>query len=232
MRWLIASLLCAATAALAQSPRIVAVVAPAYPAAAAQRGEAATVDIEARINADGTLAMPTLKATGGGEPFVAAIREVAPMWVFQPAIDPVTCESAPDTLRMRVWFESAGGQPKVSVSLAPGAPAPATPPVTRRTGKVPFYPKAAQQQGVEGELFAVVKVDAQGRVWNVHMRPGMNKALFGPPTHLALMKWEFDVAGYPPDKPHVCVEVPVKFKLRHSRISGESGQVGPLVRLD
>lgn len=220
-----------AASALAQSPRIVAVVAPAYPAAAAQRGETATVDLEARLNADGTIAMPSLKASGGGEAFVAAIREVAPLWVFQPGIDPATCESRADDLRMRVYFESAAGQPKVSVSLAPAAAAPATGPVTRRAGKLPFYPKAAQQQGIEGELFAVAKVDVTGRVWNVHIRPGLNKGVFAPPTHAALMKWEFDVTGYPQGKPHVCIEVPVAFKLRQSRITGESGQVGPLARL-
>lgn len=232
MRRLIACMLAmAACVAQAQSPRIVAVVAPAYPAAAAQRGEMAIMDLEARLNPDGTIAMPSLKASGGSEAFVAAIREVAPLWVFQPAIDPVTCESRADDLRMRVWFEQAGGQPKVSVSLAPAAAAPATGPVTRRAGKLPFYPKAAQQQGIEGEIFAVAKVDVTGRVWNVHLRPGLNKGAFAAPVHNALMKWEFDVAGYPAGRPHVCIEVPVEFKLRQSRITGESGQVGPLVRL-
>ena len=53
-------------------------------------------------------------------------------------------------MRMRVWFEMAGGQPRVSVSppTDPQAPAPnAFGEVTRKAGKAPYYPKAAQQKG-------------------------------------------------------------------------------------
>jgi hypothetical protein len=230
---LTALLALAAPAALAQA-RIVAVVAPDYPPAALQRNETATLDLAGQVNADGTLAISTLKVTGAGEPFASAVKQVAPYWVFQPPIDPLSCESRASEVRMRVWFEQAGGLPKVSVSppsyadaSAPGAPGE----VTRKAGKAPYYPKAAQQKGLEGEMFAVAKVDRTGQVWNVHLRPGLNTAVFGPPTYNALMKWQFDVAGYPEGKPHICVEVPVDFKLTLSKIEAEGARVGRPVRV-
>lgn len=218
-----------AAPAFAQT-RIVAVVAPEYPKAALQANETATLEVAGRVNADGSLETPSLRISGGSEPFAKAVRDVASYWVLQPPIDPVSCESRPGEIRMRVWFELAGGQPKVSVSPASDPAAPTTASafgdVTRRAGKAPFYPKAAQQKGLEGEMFAVAKVDRGGTVWNVHLRPGMNTALFGPPVRSALMKWQFDVAGYPEGKAHVCVEVPVDFKLRFSKIENEGARVG------
>jgi TonB family protein len=221
-----------ATPALAQ--RIVAIVAPDYPPAALQAGETATLDVAGRVNADGSLALATLQIAGGSEAFVNAVKQAAPYWVFQPPIDAATCESRAGEVRMRVWFEMAGGKPKVSVSPPsdPQAPAPnAFGEVTRKAGKVPFYPKAAQEKGLEGEMFAVAKVDRTGQVWNVHLRPGLNTAVFGPPTYNALMKWQFDVAGYPEGKPHICVEVPVDFKLKFSKIEAEGARLGRPVRV-
>jgi TonB family protein len=229
---IVAIVLALAAPALAQT-RIVAVVAPEYPKAALQAQETATLDVAGRVNADGTLAMSTLRISGAGDAFANAVKEVAPYWVLQPPIDPATCESRPGEVRMRVWFEIAGGQPKVSVSPPsdPTAPASAFGEVTRRAGKAPFYPKAAQEQGLEGEMFAVAKVDRTGNVWNVHLRPAMNTALFGPPVRNAMMKWQFDVAGYPEGAPHVCVEVPVDFKLSFSKIKGEGARLHKPVRV-
>ena len=223
----------AASAALAQT-RIVALVAPDYPAGAVQRNETATLEVAGSINADGSLAMSTLRISGGNEMFVNAVKQVVPYWVLQPPIDAMTCESRAGEVRMRVWFEMAGGQPKVSVSPPSDPQAPAASAygeVARKSGKAPFYPRAAQTKGLEGEVYAVAKVDRTGQVWNVHVRPGLNTAVFGPPTHNALMKWQFDVAGYPEGKPHICVEVPVDFKLTLSKIEAEGARLGRPVRV-
>jgi len=200
--------------------RIVAIVAPDYPKAPLQRKETATVDLAGRVKVDGTLEVPSLKVTGGDESFAAAVREVAPLWVFQPPLDERTCESRADELRMRVWFELDEGKPKVSVSnpaSAAGASAPASGTgdiLRRKTGRMPAFPGQALNKGIQGTVVAVMKVDSQGNVKNVHIRPGMFNDWFGPVTERALYTWEFDVLpDYPRGKPHICIEIPVDYKM-------------------
>jgi TonB family protein len=213
-------------------PAMVSIVAPQYPAPAQQRGEGATVEVEGQVNPNGTIDMAGLKLTGAGQPFVAAVREVAPFWMFRPAIDPVSCESRAEALRMQVIFEIAGGQPSVSVTnpsagTVEGSPGTAS----RRSGKMPYYPRAAQKAGQEAEVLAVAKVDAMGTVWNVHLRPGRFNATFNTPVQQALIGWQIDVPNFPAGRTHVCVQVPIEFQLTHSKISGEAARLKPLVLL-
>lgn len=201
-----------------RSLALVAVVAPDYPKGALQLGETAVVELSARVRADGTIDLPTLRLSGGNEPFDSAIREVARFWTFRPPIDQATCESRAAELRMRVWFEIESGKPKVSVSNPIGEARNANRQDQRvllwKRHRKPEYPQHAWSRGIEGVVIAVARVDRNGKVVNVHLRPGVQNDTFGFVTARAIRRWEFEPGPeFPGGASHVCVEIPVQYRM-------------------
>lgn len=72
--------------------RLQLVVPPVYPKDALARGETATIDVTARVRADGTMDFPIVHATPDQAAFQKAILEAVPYWLFQPPVDGDTCE--------------------------------------------------------------------------------------------------------------------------------------------
>ncbi|APV48255.1 hypothetical protein BWI17_00320 [Betaproteobacteria bacterium GR16-43] len=220
-------------ALLERGLRVVSVVAPDYPKDFLARGEGATLDVEARVLADGAIDPATLRLAGANDAFAAAVREVARHWLFMPRLDPSTCNGTAGDLGMKVWFEVADGKPKVSVSQPAGDATPESQAaksgssanmLRKKSGNQVAYPENAFRGGVEGTVAIAAKVDRTGQVSNVEVRPGLYKRWFEREILQAVPYWQFEVLSeYPKDKEFVCAEFIADFRIHDNRIPPPGG---------
>ncbi len=200
------------------------VVAPDYPKAALAKGLEATVDVTGRISKDGVMEEPVFRSSVEDTSFRDAIAEVLKFWLFRSPVDADTCELKGGEAQMRVWYEIAGGKPKVSISMPSAdlpaasrtsAPAPETAPLTATRKETPIYPRRLIQKGVKGaRVITVSRVGRDGKVQAVAFQNTRAAGLFLLETERALKLWEYDTSRYPlQERPFVCVEHTFDYKL-------------------
>lgn len=228
----IGSILLACAPALAQGPapapeapprlryaegQVLVLLAPAYPKDAWVRGEHSQVDVVGTVQGDGTLRNPRVTSTPQNATFELAVMNVIKHWRFQPKVETPDCGFKETDAKLTLWFEIAGGKPKVSHSRgAPANPASVAiaPPdivVGRipQRGLLPPYPeKLAKATNKPGPLtqIAYLGVKADGSVASATLAPVLYYEDFQAPLYPALASWRF-----PPQPKAWCGEFELQF---------------------
>lgn len=145
------------------------VVSPKMPARSATDPASVEVRVSGTISASGLLEDARFEDGAGKEKYVAAVRDVLPLWRFKPAVDLDACTPRRQAGTVSVWFEDKGGKPAVSVSM-PRSGGAADAPKAGGEGaivKVTHRPRAdfpieARDIGADGAAEVLVKLDAAG----------------------------------------------------------------------
>jgi TonB family protein len=201
--------------------KLILVATPDYPKDALARGETATIDVTGVVKANGHLDFPMVHATPEQAAFQKAILEVAAYWLFELPVDSATCAPREVEGRVRVWFEIVEGKPKISMSQAKDPIDAAR--VAGKTWKSMLksrddnrriqYPRAALSRGVEGRVNALLAIERSGKVAKVSLRPGVRNSWFEADIVRILSTWEYEILPGFPERPQLCVELQIVFKL-------------------
>lgn len=182
--------------------QVLVLLAPNYPKDAYVRGDSAQVDVVGTVQGDGTLRNPRVSSFPQNPAFELAVMDVIKHWRFQPRVETPGCGFKETDAKLTIWFEIAGGKPKVSHSRgAPANPssvaiAPPDIVVTSipQRGIVPEYPeKLAKAQNKPGPLaqIAYVGVKPDGTVGSVTLAPVLYYQDFQQTVYPALSTWRF-----------------------------------------
>jgi hypothetical protein len=163
-------------------PRVSVFVPPDYPEGALKDSATAVVDVLGKVREDGTLDLDRVDVTPERDDFRAAVKKVAPYWIFSPRYDS-RCEAIVDEKQFRIWFELKDGKPAISISGVTTGKVPTDPsqdalftPLNRVD---PIYPHQAQLEGREGIVEALIRIAEDGHIEKVVIVPGGNGQFFG-----------------------------------------------------
>lgn len=190
-------------------------VPPEYPKEALARGLVGKVTVTGTIRTTGHLADIRIDASPPDSAFESAVMEVAALWRLQPRIVSPDCGASEAPARVTIWFEIAGGKPKVSFTPSP-APAGIAPPEIHRDRKpvrftLPGYPRGLASHPRTPELIVqlvYLGVAADGSVTNVTVSPLFFNRDFEPHIVAAARHWKFA-----PQASSWCGEMELRFDL-------------------
>jgi outer membrane biosynthesis protein TonB len=180
------------------------IVEPAFPKTALARGASVSVDVVGRVRLDGTIGNADIRATPDDPEVRKAVEEVIGAWLFWPEIDAATCEAREVEAQVRIYFEVAGGQPRVSFSFPREKLRPRTPWDANRMFEqegirpvhkvMPKYPREAIIRKIEkARVIALLRVESDGSVSKVTAAPTYAHGSFLQQAARALIKWDFEV---------------------------------------
>lgn len=159
--------------------RISRVSPPAYPKELFAKGITGHVDIDVTIDELGAVKkIGTVTSKPQNALFEASARESVKYWKFKSKLSS-KCIPEIGQGNVRIWFEIRDGKEAISVSSTPGTMGKASPaaeskwrPIVNReeVTKALYYPVAAQREGEQGAVYAVMHVDsASGAVKKIEI---------------------------------------------------------------
>lgn len=191
---------------------------PDYPADALARNETAAVEVSGRVLIDGSLQNMKLASSPPSPALEKAVRDVADNWRLHPRVGS-DCRMQEIETKVTIWFEIAGGKPKISYSLL--KPEPLDPALKKEINESalrsirrkvrPRYPsRVAINRNAPDESLQVAyaRVESDGRVSSVSVVPRLYYKSYEDEIVHALSRWEFE-----PSPKGFCAEIPVHFKL-------------------
>jgi TonB family protein len=144
------------------------------------------IRVGGRVGEDGVMMAAEFSPLEGNEKYIAAIKDVLPLWRFRPAVDEKSCAPVASNGVVLVWFEEKNGEPSVSVStprpIPPVASVDAKPrpaPRTFRVGPKVEYPPAARRAGLEGFAELLFLADEKGEVVGSKVLYSVPNNIFG-----------------------------------------------------
>ena len=191
------------------------IVQPEYPTGARERRITGHVDFEGLVDAEGRLRDIEYRAgSPEAEALVAAVREVAPHWVFYPAIGK-DCMPEPRRYTTRVWFELEGEEPRIKITRrVDDKVLPPDPSWTLVKRVHPTYPRDLLRRGEGGLVYARIDIAPDGSVREVDARQyprDHTLEAFARNAQSALKLWHYTPLPAGEARPRVaCMEITYK----------------------
>lgn len=157
-------------------------VPPDYPKAALAAARNATLDVFGAVQPDGSFKIERIEGAEDLAPFEVEIRDVARFWMLRPGYDGA-CNPTSEPAQVRIWFETREGKPVIAFAQ----PFEKDLDKTTKDPKLKWarrpkieYPWDALRARKEGSIEAIVRIQPDGTVDQVHIVPGPLAIVFGP----------------------------------------------------
>lgn len=138
---------------------------PRYPKELLAQGVSGYVDVEGRVDYRGELQDVAIKPDRAeSQPFVDAVREALPMWMFHAPLDE-QCQPSSARIKVRAWFEVEGGKPRFALlGVGPQFNGDKQPRPTRTRGATYPHTVSTYRWHDGAVVFARATIDASGNV--------------------------------------------------------------------